>query len=320
MAKSLLLADDSVTIHRMVELCLPPDKFTVIAAKSAEEALARARDLRPDVILADTFMPGKNGYDLAAAVRDDQNLAHIPVVLLTSPNEAFDEARAKSVGAISWLPKPFQSQALSDQLKNALAPRPAPVPPPPVPAPAVIVPPAPAIAAPIAAPAAPAFEPAMVIPAMPPPPPADISMPPPPRAEVHAQREETIPPLSVFPSLAPLPESVEPKPEAPPEPVAVATAPIAPAPVAPAPASPARVQPRPAAAAGRPVMPPRPAGIPVPQPRATLTAQNHEALLREALTKASREMIEKVAWEVVPELAETMIREQLDRLIQKKQG
>lgn len=320
MAKSLLLADDSVTIHRMVELCLPPDRFTVVAAKSADEALARARDLRPDVILADTFMPGKSGYDLAAAVQADQDLSHIPVVLLTSPNEAFDEARARSVGAFSWLSKPFQSQALSDQLKNALAPRPvapAPVPPPPAPppAPAAIVPPAPAVAAP-----APAFQPAMVVPVRPPPP-TDISMPPPPREE-PAPREATIPPLTVFPSLAPLPESVAPKAE---PIVAVPAATIPPpspaAPIAQAAPAPARAPARPGpVAAGRPVMPPRPAGIPVPQPRATLTAQNHEALLREALTKASRDMIEKVVWEVVPELAETIIREQLDRLIKKQQG
>lgn len=57
-----------------------------------------------------------------------------------------------------------------------------------------------------------------------------------------------------------------------------------------------------------------------PPPRPGATPANHEALLREALSKASREMIEKVVWEVVPELAETLIREELERLIKERQG
>src|SRR3712207_2308161 len=118
MAKSLLLADDSVTMHKIVEFCLGQEDVTVIAAKSADEALARARELRPDIVLADSVMPGRSGYDLAAAIKSDPSLAHIPVLLLASNTEAIDEARAKQARVDGVLAKPFQSQALIEQVKT----------------------------------------------------------------------------------------------------------------------------------------------------------------------------------------------------------
>lgn len=141
-------------------------------------------------------MPGKNGYEVCAAVKQDPNLQGIPVLLLTGTFEPFDEGKARAAGADKWIAKPFESQSLIDCIENLLAgaassaakiPAPAPaapaaaIPPerpvapvPPVtaaPAPAPPAPPAPPVAAPIspaatAPPMAPVVPPPPVLPAL----------------------------------------------------------------------------------------------------------------------------------------------------------
>ena len=104
---------------------------------NGDAAIARARQERPDLILADVVMPGKSGYEVCEAIKADPSLRHIPVLLLTGTFEAFDEARAARVGAAGHVAKPFESQTLVEQVKRLLAqseqqraaaPRPAPAP------------------------------------------------------------------------------------------------------------------------------------------------------------------------------------------------
>jgi CheY-like chemotaxis protein len=328
MARSLLLADDSVTIQKVVELCFGQEDITVVATKSADEALARARDLRPDIVLADTFMPGKSGYDLAAAVKGDPNLAHIPVLLLASPNETFDEGRARGAQADGWIKKPFQSQAIIDEVKKLLVARPVGTQPGPVrPAAAAVPTPAavPGVRVPTAIPPARVPPPASVAAAGAPtlkapsgPPPARPAAPAARPAAAPAPRPAGAPAPAARPAAAPAARPAgAPIPARPPGAVPAGARPGAPAQPVP------RFQQGPGpVAAGRPgAAPARPAGAaPAPRPAAQqLTPQNHEALLREALSKASREMIEKVVWEVVPELAETMIKEELAKLVKARQ-
>lgn len=112
MKKKLLLADDSVTIQKVVQITFSSDDYDLTVVDNGDIAYEKARSQRPDLILADVFMPGKNGYELCAAVKNDPSLATVPVLLLTGTFEPFDEVKAKSVGADRWIAKPFESQAL----------------------------------------------------------------------------------------------------------------------------------------------------------------------------------------------------------------
>lgn len=112
MKKKLLLADDSVTIQKVVQITFSSDDYDLTVVDNGDIAYEKARSQRPDLILADVFMPGKNGYELCAAVKNDPSLAAVPVLLLTGTFEPFDEVKARSVGADRWIAKPFESQAL----------------------------------------------------------------------------------------------------------------------------------------------------------------------------------------------------------------
>ena len=112
MKKKLLLADDSVTIQKVVQITFSHDDYDLTVVDNGDIAYEKARLQRPDLILADVFMPGKNGYELCAAVKNDPSLARVPVLLLTGTFEPFDEAKARSAGADRWIAKPFESQAL----------------------------------------------------------------------------------------------------------------------------------------------------------------------------------------------------------------
>jgi CheY-like chemotaxis protein len=71
--------------------------------------LKKARESKPDIILADVMMPGKNGYEVCEAIKQDAQLRSIPVLLLSGTFESFDEERAKRIGADGWISKPFES-------------------------------------------------------------------------------------------------------------------------------------------------------------------------------------------------------------------
>ena len=94
MPKTLLLADDSVTIQKVVGISFANEDIVLLTVDNGDDAIARAREARPDIVLADVVMPGKNGYDVCQAIKAEPSLAHIPVLLLTGTFEAFDEQRA----------------------------------------------------------------------------------------------------------------------------------------------------------------------------------------------------------------------------------
>src|SRR3954471_13366071 len=106
MPRKLLLADDSLTMQKVVAITFAHEDFTVTVVDNGEDALARVRELRPDVVLADVVMPRRNGYELCEAIKSDPSTAAIPVLLLAGTFEAFDEARARAVGADGHVAKP----------------------------------------------------------------------------------------------------------------------------------------------------------------------------------------------------------------------
>lgn len=107
--RKLLLADDSVTIQKVIDLTFADEGVEVVAVGNGQEAIDKVADLKPDIVLADVFMPGMNGYQVCEHIKRHSNLKHIPVMLLVGSFEPFDEAEARRVGADDILTKPFQS-------------------------------------------------------------------------------------------------------------------------------------------------------------------------------------------------------------------
>ncbi len=123
MPHKLLLADDSVTIQRVIELTFADEDVHVVAVGNGQEAIDSVQRDRPDIILADVGMPERNGYEVAAFVKGNPATAHIPVVLLTGAFEPVDEGRARSVGCDGVLVKPFEPQLVISRVKDLLAGR-----------------------------------------------------------------------------------------------------------------------------------------------------------------------------------------------------
>ncbi|MFO0680553.1 MAG: response regulator [Sandaracinus sp.] len=305
----ILAVDDSVTMRRILEMTfIGQDGIQVVTADGGDSGL-RAVD-GADLIIVDVSMPGMTGYDFARAARG--NGASAPILLLASEHHPIDAEKLRASGADDHVLKPFETQALIDKAKDLIAKggkgvaAPAGVPAPPRP----VAPAAPAVAAPRPVAPAPA---APVAPARP---------------------------------AAPIPGVVAaPRPAAPAAPVAPVAAASAPAPSQPRSATasfgapPGSRPPTAAMLAPQPAAGPRPptsAQQPVPlvakkaEPAAPVASAAVSAASAEmegklsgmGLTPAqiegvlalSREVIERVVWEVVPDLAETIIREEIKRL------
>lgn len=121
MGPKLLLADDSVTIQRVIELTFADEDIDVQVVGDGAQAIEQIKANAPDIVLADTSMPEKDGYDVAAFVKNNPTLAHIPVVLLTGAFEPLDSARAEAVGTHGVLVKPFEPQQVIGKVRELLA-------------------------------------------------------------------------------------------------------------------------------------------------------------------------------------------------------
>lgn len=119
---NVLLADDSVTIHKVVEIILTAKGFSLKAVADGEKALEVVKDFKPDVVLADIDMPGLSGYDLAKKITSDPSTRDIPVILLAGAFESIDDARAQDSGASGTLIKPFESEDLVGKITQVLSP------------------------------------------------------------------------------------------------------------------------------------------------------------------------------------------------------
>ena len=120
MAK-ILVADDNSNIQKMVGLALKDQGIDVVAVGNGEAAVRKISDVRPDLILADVFMPVRNGYEVCNYVKQDSTLSHIPVILLVGAFDPLDEQEAQRVGADGVLKKPFvPPDPLISMVKSAL--------------------------------------------------------------------------------------------------------------------------------------------------------------------------------------------------------
>ena len=120
MAHKLLLADDSITIQKVVELVLAEEDFEIKSVGNGEDALNAMNIFRPEIVLADIEMPKMNGYQLCEKIKQDPKTAGIPVILLAGAFEPMDDELVQTVGADDSLIKPFESQELISKINIAL--------------------------------------------------------------------------------------------------------------------------------------------------------------------------------------------------------
>lgn len=121
MGKKILLADDSITIQKVIELTFSDEDFEVVTVGNGRLAVEKVQDVRPDLVLCDIIMPEKDGYEVCDFIKKTPSLSHIPVLLLTGAFEPFDQDRATRVGCDGFLAKPFEPQTLIAKVKELLS-------------------------------------------------------------------------------------------------------------------------------------------------------------------------------------------------------
>jgi DNA-binding response OmpR family regulator len=130
MGHRLLLADDSITIQKVIELTFADEKIEVVAVSDGDQAIARLASERFDVVLADIGMPIKDGFEVAAFMKRHPGLEHVPVILLTGAFDPVDDTRVSAVGAAAVLAKPFEPHVLVSRVRDLLRSAKTPVQPP----------------------------------------------------------------------------------------------------------------------------------------------------------------------------------------------
>lgn len=120
MPKRILLADDSITIQKVVELTFSDGDYEVTAVNNGTKAIQKLSEMRPDIILSDIIMPEKNGYEVCEYVKSHPEYRSIPVVLLTGTFEPFDPDRADKAGCDAVVTKPFESQSLIHKVEELI--------------------------------------------------------------------------------------------------------------------------------------------------------------------------------------------------------
>ena len=120
MGNLVLIADDDVDIVRFVALNLRLEGFDVVVASDGQDALDKALDARPSLILLDTMMPRMDGYEVCSRLRDEQPDAPIAVIMLTARSLDADRAMAFTAGADDWVTKPFDPADLVSKVKAHL--------------------------------------------------------------------------------------------------------------------------------------------------------------------------------------------------------
>jgi CheY-like chemotaxis protein len=325
-SKIVLCVDDSQTMQQVADITFRGTEFQYVGARTVEEAISKAKSQKPTIVLADAVMPGKNGYDLCLTLKQDPGMADVPVVILIGNNAPYDTARGTQVGADANLPKPWDSSTMLEKVTELVGK-------------GVTAKPGQAAAVTAVA-ATPAAKPAATTPAA-----VAAKQQPqqePPRSATIMGMPTIKMPAGVAPVATPIPSNTKT--------TAMAVPPIAPEAMATAPGStgapglrpPARSAPVAAAPAAASIAPSSNGGIAgmnrapmvsgsatkrsalVDRTLAKMAARLAEAAGIEpgspellALLKLSTEVVERIVWEVVPELAEQIIRENLAALTKR---
>jgi two-component system alkaline phosphatase synthesis response regulator PhoP len=120
MNRKVLIADDEPNIVISLEFLLRREGFEVLVAVDGEEALARARAERPDLVLLDVMMPRMNGFDVCQALRADRDLDGMRIVMLTAKGRDTEVSKGLALGADAYVTKPFSTKDLVQQVRSLL--------------------------------------------------------------------------------------------------------------------------------------------------------------------------------------------------------
>jgi len=120
-ARKVLIADDEPNILISLEFLMKREGYEVHVARDGPEALAAIQRERPDLVLLDVMMPGKSGFEVCAAVRSDEALAGIKILMLTAKGRDTDVAQGLGVGADGYMTKPFSTKELAARVREMLA-------------------------------------------------------------------------------------------------------------------------------------------------------------------------------------------------------
>lgn len=121
MGSKVLLADDSVTIQKVVGIIFANEGYDLTTVATGDDAIQKAIEIKPDVMLVDALMPGRNGYEVCREIRQNPALRHVAILLMTGAFEVVDEEKNRQSGADEFITKPFESQALIDATNRMIA-------------------------------------------------------------------------------------------------------------------------------------------------------------------------------------------------------
>ncbi len=119
--KSILFADDSATMRHIAEKTFAAEPYSVTTVPSGEGAIAKAKEIRPDIIIVDAGMPGFSGYDVCKAVRKDTALGTTPVIIMSGVSNLYDEAKGREAGITEHMKKPFDTGLLIEMVQNLVS-------------------------------------------------------------------------------------------------------------------------------------------------------------------------------------------------------
>lgn len=118
--KHVLIADDEANIVISLEFLMKREGHRVTVARDGEAALAAIRAERPDLVLLDVMMPGKSGFEVCQAVRADESLAGVKILMLSAKGRDTDLAKGSALGADAYMTKPFSTRELADKVRELL--------------------------------------------------------------------------------------------------------------------------------------------------------------------------------------------------------
>jgi DNA-binding response OmpR family regulator len=122
-AGRVLVVDDEAEIRELCRVNLEFEGFDVVEARNGSEAIDMARRVRPDLVFLDLMMPGVDGWDVLHALKTDDDLASIPVILLTAKSGEEDQMRGWQEGILEYVSKPFNPLSLAEWARRAMVPR-----------------------------------------------------------------------------------------------------------------------------------------------------------------------------------------------------
>jgi DNA-binding response OmpR family regulator len=117
----VLIVDDEPDVLLLCRVNLEFEGYAVTTAEDGQEGLATARLIRPDVVLLDVMMPKMDGWQVLEAIKSDEAISHIPVVMLTAKVQDDDQIRGWSAGAAEYITKPFSPLSLSQVIAGVIA-------------------------------------------------------------------------------------------------------------------------------------------------------------------------------------------------------